>query len=89
MMRILDFLLAFLALIILLPFLAPIIALLLVTGDGKALYYQKRKGKDEKEFFLIKLSTMQKNSPSKGMGSITVIDDPRIKFIGFSKTMED
>jgi lipopolysaccharide/colanic/teichoic acid biosynthesis glycosyltransferase len=70
------------AILILIPFMAPILFLLRVTGDGEVFYYQKRKGKHGREFFLIKLSTMQKDSVNSGMGSITVRDDPRIKFMG-------
>ena len=80
--RLLDFLLALLAILILLPFLAPILVLLRFTGDGEVFYYQKRKGRHGKDFFLIKLSTMDKDSVNGGMGSITVRDDPRIKFMG-------
>ena len=80
--RLLDFLLAFLATLILLPLMAPIMVLLRVTGDGEVFYYQKRKGQYGKDFFLIKLSTMNKDSVNSGMGSITVRDDPRIKFMG-------
>ena len=82
MTRILDFLLALVAILILLPFMAPLLVLLRVTGDGEVFYYQKRKGKHGKDFFLIKLSTMNKDSVNSGMGSITVRDDPRIKFMG-------
>ena len=84
MMRLLDFLLALVAILILLPFMAPIMVLLRVTGDGEVFYYQKRKGKYGKDFFLIKLSTMNKDSVNNGMGSITVRDDPRIKFMGYT-----
>ena len=82
MTRLLDFLLALVAILILLPFMAPILVLLRATGDGEVFYYQKRKGKHGKDFFLIKLSTMNKDSVNSGMGSITVRDDPRIKFMG-------
>jgi len=81
-MRLLDFLLSLVAILILLPFMAPILVLLRLTGDGEVFYYQKRKGKYGKDFFLIKLSTMNKDSVNSGMGSITVRDDPRIKFMG-------
>ena len=81
-MRLVDFLLALIALIVLLPFMIPILAFLSVTGDRKVFYYQKRKGKGGRDFFLIKLSTMHKDSPSSGMGSITVKGDPRVKFFG-------
>jgi lipopolysaccharide/colanic/teichoic acid biosynthesis glycosyltransferase len=80
--RLLDFLLALIAILILLPFMVPILLLLRVTGDGEVFYYQKRKGKHGKDFFLIKLSTMDKDSVNSGLGSITVRDDPRIKFMG-------
>ena len=46
--RPLDFLLALVAALILLPFLVPILILLRFTGDGEVFYYQKRKGKDGK-----------------------------------------
>ena len=82
MTRLLDFLLAFVAILLLLPFISPILVLLRFTGDGEVFYYQKRKGKHGKDFFLIKLSTMSKDSVHSGMGSITLRDDPRIKFMG-------
>ena len=84
MTRLLDFLLALVAILILLPFMALILVLLRVTGDGEVFYYQKRKGKHGKDFFLIKLSTMNKDSVNSGMGSIKVRDDPRIKFMGYT-----
>lgn len=82
MTRLLDFLLALVAILILLPFMTPLLVLLRFTGDGEVFYYQKRKGKHGKDFFLIKLSTMKKDSLNSRMGSITVRDDPRIKFMG-------
>jgi lipopolysaccharide/colanic/teichoic acid biosynthesis glycosyltransferase len=62
--------------------MAPLLVLLRVSGDGEVFYYQKRKGKHGKDFFRIKLSTMKKDSVNSGMGSITVRDDQRIKFMG-------
>ncbi|MDB2481927.1 sugar transferase [Gammaproteobacteria bacterium] len=82
MTRLLDFLLALLAILILFPLMLPILLILKFTGDGEVFYYQKRKGKHGKDFFLIKLSTMHKDSVNCGLGSITVRDDPRIKFMG-------
>ena len=78
MTRLLDFLLALVPILLLLPFMSPILVLLRVTGDGEVFYYQKRKGKHGKDFLLIKLSTMNKDSVHSGMGSITLRDDPRI-----------
>ena len=82
--RLLDFLLALVAILILLPFMTPLLILLRVTGDGEVFYYQKRKGRYGKDFLLIKLATMKKDSVNNGMGSITVRDDPRIKFMGYT-----
>lgn len=82
MTRLRDFLLALCSIAFLLPVMTPILILLKFTGDGEVFYYQKRKGKYGKDFFLIKLSTMEKDSIHSGMGSITVRDDPRIKFMG-------
>jgi len=62
--------------------MTPLLVLLRFTEDGEVFYYQKRKGKHGKDFFLIKLSTMKKDSLNSRMGSITVRDDPRIKFMG-------
>jgi lipopolysaccharide/colanic/teichoic acid biosynthesis glycosyltransferase len=84
MTRLLDILLSLVAILVLLPIMLPILALLKITGDGEVFYFQKRKGKNGKNFFLIKLSTMNKDSVNNGMCSITVRDDPRIKFMGKS-----
>lgn len=82
MTRFLDILLSSVAILVLLPLMLPILTLLKITGDGEAFYLQKRKGKNGKDFFLIKLSTMNVDSVNNGMGSITLRDDPRIKFMG-------
>ena len=82
MPRLLDFLLAIVAIVVLLPFMVPIVILLKFTGDREVFYYQKRKGKNGRDFFLLKFATMNKDSISNGMGSITVRNDPRIKFMG-------
>ena len=78
MTRLLDFLLALVAILLLLPFISPVLVLLGVTEDGEVFYYQKRKGKHGKDFLLIKLSTMNKDSVHSGISSITMRDDPRI-----------
>ena len=82
MTRLLDFLLAVVAVLILLPFMIPVLVALKATGDGEVFYYQKRKGRHGRDFFLIKLATMEKDSINIGLGSITVRDDPRIRFMG-------
>ena len=57
MIRILDFLAAFLGLILLLPFIL-IIALILFTEHRKPFFIQKRVGKNQKQFTLIKFRSM-------------------------------
>ena len=57
MIRILDFLAAFLGLILLLPFIL-IIALILFAEHRKPFFIQKRVGKDQELFTLIKFRSM-------------------------------
>ena len=57
MIRILDFLAAFLGLILLLPFIL-IIALILFAEHRKPFFIQKRVGKNQKQFTLIKFRSM-------------------------------
>jgi O-antigen biosynthesis protein WbqP len=57
MIRILDFLVAFLGLILLLPFIL-IIALILFTEHRKPFFIQKRVGKNQQQFTLIKFRSM-------------------------------
>jgi len=80
--RSLNLFLSVLAIAIIFPLMLPIFLVLRLTEDGEIFYYQKRKGKNGKEFFLIKLSTMKKDSVQSGLGSITVRGDPRLKFFG-------
>ena len=80
--RIFDFLLSLFVLILLLPFLLPIIILLRLTGEGYVFYYQKRIGLHNKYFNIIKFATMLKNSPNMGTGSITLRNDPRVTPMG-------
>ena len=43
---------------------------------------QKRVGRDGREFGLLKLATMLKNSPNIGSGDITLSNDPRVLPLG-------
>lgn len=76
--RILDFTLALLAIIILLPFLIPITIILLLTGEHKVFYKQTRVGYLNKDFKIWKFATMMKNSSKMGTGSLTLRNDPRV-----------
>ncbi len=80
--RILDLTLSIIALVILSPFLIPIIILLKLTGEGEVWYKQNRVGHKNQNFKIWKFATMLKNSPNMGTGSLTVRDDPRVTSIG-------
>ena len=80
--RTLDILLSSLALIVLSPILLPVIILLKFTGEGEVFFAQNRVGKDGKLFNLLKFSTMLKDSPNIGAGTVTLKDDPRVLPLG-------
>jgi len=78
MVRFLDFVFSFLALVVLVPLLLPIIVILRLTGEGEIFYIQERVGRGGKTFGLYKFATMLKNSPNIGSGEITIQNDPRV-----------
>ena len=78
MPRIIDVLLALLALLVLLPLFIPIVVILFLTGEHKVFYLQTRVGYKNKDFKIIKFVTMLSNSPNMGTGSLTLKNDPRV-----------
>ena len=78
MKRFLDVVLSFLALVVLAPFLLPVVVILRFTGEGEIFYIQERAGRGDNSFGLYKFATMLKNSPNIGAGEITVRGDPRV-----------
>ena len=80
--RALDILLSGIALLLLLPFLIPIMLLLRLTGEGEVFYGQERVGRQGRKFKLLKFVTMLKNSPSIGTRTITTKNDPRVLPLG-------
>ena len=78
MQRFLDIVLSFLALVVLAPFLLPVVIILRFTGEGEVFYIQERAGRGGISFGLYKFATMLKNSPNIGAGEITVRGDPRV-----------
>jgi lipopolysaccharide/colanic/teichoic acid biosynthesis glycosyltransferase len=78
MPRIIDVLLALLALLVLLPIFIPIVVILLLTGEHKVFYLQNRVGYKNKDFKIIKFATMLSNSANMGSGSLTLKNDPRV-----------
>lgn len=80
--RFFDILASLLTLIILSPFLIPIIIGLKLTGEGYIWYFQKRVGYKNQFFDIWKFATMLKNSPNMGTGSLTTRNDPRVTPMG-------
>ena len=90
--RIIDILIAAIALVVLSPLLIIAIIILLFTGEHEVLFIQKRVGFKNREFDIWKFATMLKNSPNIGTGEITLRNDPRVtpfgKFLRFTKLNE-
>ncbi|MFS8081911.1 MAG: sugar transferase [Ginsengibacter sp.] len=90
--RIMDLLLAVIALIILMPIFILVTIILLITGEHEVFFFQKRIGFQNKPFYIWKFATMLKNSPNMGTGIITLRHDPRVtpfgKFLRISKINE-
>lgn len=80
--RLIDLVIAAIALILLSPILIPIILILLVSGEREVFYFQKRVGYKNKPFDIWKFATMKKNSPNVGTGEITLRNDPRVTKFG-------
>ena len=80
--RWLDFALALLTILVLLPVFIPIVIILLITGEHEVFYLQTRIGYKNQKFKIWKFTTMVKNSPNIGTGSLTVRNDPRVLPVG-------
>lgn len=83
MPRIIDILISLFALVFLLPLFIPVIIILLLTGEHKVFYLQKRVGYKNKNFKILKFATMLSNSANIGTGSLTLKNDPRVLPFGF------
>ena len=75
----LDAFFAGLAVVILTPFMIPVVIALKLTGEGEVFYRQERVGLGGCTFQLLKFATMLKDSPRIGAGEITLENDPRIR----------
>lgn len=80
--RLIDFIVTFVALLVLSPILIPICIVLLLTGEHEVFYLQKRVGYKNKRFQIWKFATMLKNSPNMGTGSLTLRGDSRVLPMG-------
>jgi len=80
--RFFDFVVAFIALVLLSPFLVVIMIALWATGEHEVFYRQRRIGYRNGTFGIWKFATMLKDSPNLGTGSLTVRGDPRVTPVG-------
>lgn len=82
MIRFFDILFSGFAILILLPFMIPIMIGLKLTGEHDIFYVQERIGIGGKPFGVLKFATMLRNSPNMAGGVLTQKDDPRILPMG-------
>lgn len=80
--RAIDIVISLTALLLLLPFLIPVVIALKLTAEGEVFYFQKRVGYKNQFFDIWKFATMLKNSPNMGTGSLTVRNDSRVTPVG-------
>ncbi len=82
MTRFFDIVFSLIAVLVLFPFMIPIMIGLKLTGEHDIFYMQKRVGKGGQEFKLIKFATMLRNSPNLPGGLYTSKNDPRMLPMG-------
>jgi lipopolysaccharide/colanic/teichoic acid biosynthesis glycosyltransferase len=82
MTRFFDIIFSGLAIIILFPFMIPIMIGLKLTGEHYIFYGQTRVGRYGKDFKLLKFATMLKDSPNLPGGLFTSTNDPRLLSMG-------
>lgn len=82
MTRFFDILFSGIAILILLPFMIPIMIALKLTGEHDIFYGQVRVGKHAKDFKLLKFATMLRDSPNMPGGLYTQKNDPRMLPMG-------
>lgn len=82
MKRLLDIIICFIASLLLAPVWIILPLLIVIDSEGNPFYVQKRVGKDNKDFNLLKFRTMYAGTDKKGL--LTVGDnDRRITRIGY------
>lgn len=82
MTRFFDILFSGIAIVILFPFMLPIMIALKLTGEHDIFYKQIRVGKGGKDFGLLKFATMLRDSPKLPGGLYTSKNDPRMLPMG-------
>ena len=64
--RVMDFSMAFVALVLFSPVFIVVFLVLTVSNQGKPFFFQKRPGKNEKPFHIIKFKTMNDKKDNQG-----------------------
>ena len=82
MTRFFDIFFSSAAMIVLFPFMLPIMIALKLTGEHDIFYRQERIGKGGKPFKVFKFATMLRNSPNMPGGLYTSENDPRLLPMG-------
>lgn len=82
MTRLFDILFSFIAIVIVLPFMIPIMIALKLSGEHYIFYRQRRVGRHGKDFDLYKFATMLLDSPNLPGGLYTEKNDPRMLPMG-------
>jgi lipopolysaccharide/colanic/teichoic acid biosynthesis glycosyltransferase len=82
MPRIVDILIAAIALAILAPFLLIAAIAIKLGSRGPVVYRQRRVGRGDREFEMWKLRTMVQGSDPVGVGTVVYRDDPRVTRAG-------
>jgi len=77
--QIIDFIIAFTALVVLSPILLAVLILLALANKGNPFFFQNRPGKDERIFKIVKFRTMTNERDEKG---ILLPDADRLTGIG-------
>jgi len=92
MLRFFDIVLSGAALLILFPFMLPVMLALKLSGEHDVFYRQTRVGRGGRPFQVLKFATMLRDSPNLPGGLITAPDDPRLlpfgKFLRRTKINE-
>ncbi|HYJ22504.1 MAG TPA: sugar transferase [Solirubrobacterales bacterium] len=82
MPRVLDLLIAAVALVVLSPFLLAAAIAIKLGSRGPIVYRQRRVGHNGAEFEMWKLRTMEQGSDPVGVGTVVTRDDPRVTAAG-------
>ncbi len=77
--QLIDFLIAFILILVTIPFWLPVLILLSFANSGKPLFYQIRPGKNEMPFKIIKFKTMNDKTDSQGK---LLPDEKRLTTVG-------